>query len=229
MKSTFRKSLDRIKNLEKLAFRRRVMWIDFEERLTKIFSEIEKIEKPEDPLKFYLTFSKNSFECYQHSHIYRFNSLNQAQISSGWHHINVFHSIKLDDPRKPKHTAEGGAAITFSQGIEGKVIIMLFPFNSDIHKIKEDNIIIGYGINPNNLNERKIRKYLRVFFNYCEATSIISGNNYKSYFFRCWIKFHDIRNKKIQNNSAFVLIERIILAFGGIAATLYTSTKWPFF
>lgn len=231
MKAALAASADKLRKAERLGYIRRVMWLSFEDRLRDVFSEIDSRGNDAGELgNFYLSFSKTSYPAYGKSYVYRFNSLNQAQISVGWRRLGVWHSLGDGELLEPKAAMESGAAISFSQDITGKVMVLLSPYKSDLAKVNEDNFILVFGIDPNDLTEQTIRRLLKTFFRYCAATSMVSVGSFGDYAFRLWLGLRDIRNRKIQKITAFRLLEKLlilVLAAGGIWATLYTSSKWP--
>lgn len=231
MKTALGPAAEKLRKAERLGYIRRVMWLCFEERLRAVFAKIDNKGNDASELgNFYLSFSKNSFPAYSRSNLYRFNSLNQAQISVGWRRIGVWHSLGEGALLEPKLAVESGATISFSQDITGKVMVLLSPYKSDLARVKEENIILLFGADPNNLTERKLRQLLNTFFRYCAATSMVSVGSYGDYIFRLWLGLRDIRNRKIQKFVVFRLLEKLLilcLAVAGVWATLYTSSKWP--
>lgn len=228
MKTALGSAAEKLRKAERLGYIRRVMWLSFEERLRAVFAEIDSKGNDASELgNFYLSFSKTSFPAYGQSYVYRFNSLNQAQISVGWRRIGVWHSLGKGALLQPKAAMESGATISFSQDITGKVMVLLSPYNSYLAKVNEDNFILLFGTDPNDLTEQKLRRLLNTFFRYCAATSMVSVGSYGDYVFRLWLELRDIRNRKIQKIVVFRLLEKLLilgLAVAGVWATLYTSS-----
>lgn len=224
-------SAEKLRKAERLGYIRRIMWLSFEDRLRSVFDEIDSQGSDAEELgNFYLSFSKTAFPAYSQPYVYRFNSLNQAQLSVGWRRIGVWHSLGEGESLKPKEAMESGAAISFSQDITGKVMVLLSPYKSDLAKVNEDNFILAFGVEPNDLTKPAIRRLLKTFFRYASATSMVSVGNLGDYAFRLWLGLRDIRNRKIQKVAVFRFIERLLillLAAGSVWATLYTSSKWP--
>ena len=107
-------------------------------------------------------------------------------------------------------------------------MVLLYPYKSDLAKVNEDNFILLFGADPNDLTEQKLRRLLNTFFRYCAATSMVSIGSYGDYIFRLWLGLRDIRNRKIQKVVVFRLFEKLLilgLAVAGVWATLYTSSK----
>lgn len=110
-------------------------------------------------------------------------------------------------------------------------MVLLSPYKSDLAKVDEDNFILAFGVEPNNLTEQAIRRLLKTFFRYCAATSMVSYS-YSDYIFRLWLRLRDIRNRKIQKDALFQFTEKLlffVLSAGGIWATLYVGKEWPLF
>lgn len=231
MKTALGSAAEKLRKAERLGYIRRVMWLSFEDRLRAVFEEIDSKGHDASELgNIYLSFSKTSFPAYSQSYVYRFNSLNQAQISVGLRHIGVWHSLGDGALLKPKAAMESGATISFSQNITGKVMVLLYPYKSDLARVNEDNFILLLDADPNDLTEQKLRCLINIFFRYCAATSMFSVVSYGDYIFRLWLGLRDIRNRKIQKVVVFRFLEKLLifsLAVAGVWATLYTSSKWP--
>lgn len=220
---------EKLRKAQRLGYIRRVMWLNFEDRLRAVFAEIDSKGNDASELgNFYLSFSKNSFPAYSPSYVYRFNSLNHAQIAVGWRRLGVWHSLGEGALLEPKAVMESGATISFSQDITGKVMVLLYPYKSDLAKVNEDNFILLFGADPNDLTEQKLRRLLNTFLRYCAATSMVSAGSYGDYIFRLWLELRDIRNRKIQKVVVLRLLEKLLilgLAVAGVWATLYTSSN----
>ncbi|WP_296749145.1 hypothetical protein [Thiobacillus sp.] len=231
MKTVLAAATQKLRKAERAGYIRRVMWLSFEDRLHSVFSEIDSQGVDAGELgNFYLSSSKQSFPAYGQPYVFRFNSLNQAQVSVGWRRMGVWHSLGNGELLKPNEAMENGAAISFSQDITGKIMVLLSPYKSDVAKVNEDNFILVFGVEPNDLTEERIRKLFKIFFRYCAATSMVSVGSYSDYVFRLWLGLRDIRNRKIQKVAILRFFEKVLivgLAAAGVWATLYTSSKWP--
>lgn len=232
MNSYLKVAASKLRKAKNGAYLRRVMWLSFEERLRSVFTEIDSRGFDADELgTLHLSSNHSTNPAYNKPWVYRHNSLNQAQISVGWRRLGVWHTIASDDLTNPKEAMEAGASICFSQDITGKVMVLLSPYKSDLAKVNEENFILVFGAEPNDLTENAIRGLMKTFFRYCVATSMISGGNYRDYLFRLWLGLRDIRNRKIQKIAVFRFFERVLLvalAAAGVWATLFTGNKWPF-
>jgi len=222
----------KLRNAQQQADIRRKMWLSFEERLKVVFAEIDSCGRDADELgTLHLSFIHSYNPAYHKPWVNRLNSINQAQVSVGWRRLRVWHTIGSDDMANPKEAMEAEAGISFSQNITGKIMVALSPYKSDIAKVDEENFILVYGANPNDLTEKAIRRLLKTFLRYCVATSMISAGNYRDYLFRQWLHFRDIRNRRIQKIAIFLFAERVllfVLAAVGVWATFFTAGKWPF-
>ncbi|WGS50121.1 hypothetical protein LFL96_01010 [Paraburkholderia sp. D15] len=138
--------------------------------------------------------------------------------------------MRNGNAQEPRPAHETDAALCFSQDVSGRVAILLFPYKSDLSKAKEDNILLQFGLLPNDLTEKVIRKTFKTFFQYCVATSTVSTGSYSAYAFRQWLSFRDMRNKKAQRDVAFRMVEKMLvlaLTAVGAWATLFVAGKWP--
>ncbi|MBK5915539.1 hypothetical protein CCR84_14655 [Rhodocyclus purpureus] len=93
--------------------------------------------------------------------------------------MGVWHSLGNGELLKANEAVENGVAITFSQDITGKIMVLLSPYKSGVAKVNEDNFILVFGVELNDLTEQRIRKLLKIFFRYCAATSMVSVGSYR--------------------------------------------------
>ncbi len=74
-----------------------------------------------------------------------------------------------------KLASEGGGTLTFSQSVFGDVICVMYPFKSDLHKRNEEFFILSLPKHPDWYSEDRIRKYIKYFFSYSQASSFIGA------------------------------------------------------
>lgn len=207
------------------------MWIDFEHRLKCCFHEMDSMEKEKRYLgNLYLSILREGHPCFRKPWIYKSNFQNQAQISTGLRRLGVLHARNKKGQYKVSEAMETGASIVFTQGINGKILVIIYPYKSSLAKTDEDNIIIGFDLEPYKITEERINKYFSIFFKYCAATSAISVGSTSLYVFRIWLLLLDFRNRQIQKRKILAILEKILIIvspFLAILATLYTSSKWP--
>jgi hypothetical protein len=212
------------------------MWIDFEERLSKVFSEIDAKGQDGDELgTLYLRLSRHSYPRNHQPALHRSNVINHAQISAGWRRSGVWHMFadqknpKPEEPKEPKEAMESGATISFSQDIRGKVIVLLSPYTSDVSKVLEKDILLRAELDPTDLSEKEIRRVLKTYLRYCTATSMVcAGTSFWDYLFRLWLGFKDIRNRKRHLLRILTAGGSAVVTIGGGVISLYADGKWPF-
>lgn len=232
MNRHLRHATTRLHAADRRAFTRRVMWIDFEQRLQIAFQRFCPKQEDSDQLgRLYLTLSSEHNPAYSKNGTLRAFALNQAQVTTGWRRLGLQHTLGEAELLKTKEGMESGATISFSQNVAGTVSVLLFPYKSDLAKVREENILLAFGIEPTELTQRKIEKCLQIFARYCEATSAHTFGGLRDYLFRLRLIALDRRNRSVQSKALLLFVERsllLALAGLGVVATLYTSSKWPF-
>ncbi|AQT61497.1 hypothetical protein [Cellvibrio sp. PSBB023] len=224
------KLMSLLKSKEDEAYIRRVNWIFFEERIEEYFSSLNNAYNFDALGGLYLINNRKSNPIYNIKYLYKSNFINHIQISTGWRRLNVYKGIVKDGVEKVEHVLESESALVFSQGINGKIMVFLYPYKSSIASVNEENIILHLNIEPHELTEKKISSILNTYIKYCVATSAISFDSQYLYFWRLWLIFRDFRNKQLIRNKSLYFIEKIIILFVPVLAvwaTLFTSSKWP--
>jgi hypothetical protein len=204
------------------AYVRRVMWLSFEERLEQVFNECQALLSEshygEEFGNLYLYIPK------PHRHYNRTNFLRTAQISAGWLRHFVGHTVGIKDPNvEAEEAGESGAAIFFTQNIQGKIAVFLYPHSSALSRVNEKQIMLNWGMHPNDLTIKELRKLIRLFLKYNAATSMMSAGRFKHYAFRYCLLFRDARNKNAQRVWLSNFIAKFVLPLAGLLATFLTS------
>jgi len=232
MNSHLRRAAEKLTAADRRAFTKRVMWIDFEERLERVFHRFCPDQAASDPLgRLYLVLSIRNNPAYSKHGTLRAFSLNQAQISTGIRRLGLEHTLGETELFKTAEGIESGATISFSQNVAGTLSVLLFPYTSKLAKVKEENILLAFGLEPTSLTEERIERYLEIFSRYCTATSAHTFGGFWDYMFRLRLMVLDRRNRSVQSKTFLLALEKstlVALAVLGVLATLYTSNKWPF-
>lgn len=224
------KLISLLKSKEDEAYIRRVNWIFFEERIEEYFSLLKNSYNFSVFGGLYLINRRKSNFIYNVEYLYKSNFINHIQISTGLRRLYVYNGIVKDGAEKLESVLESESALVFSQGINGKIMVFLYPYKSSIASVNEENIILHLNVEPHELTEKKIANIVHTYIKYCIATSAISFDSKNLYFWRLWLIFRDFRNKKLIRNKSLYFIEKIIILFVpilAVLATLYTSSKWP--
>lgn len=97
------------------------------------------------------------------------------------------------------HIAEKGCCLVTSFGINGTVMILIYPYKSERHSMKEENIILYSELHPEKITKTLINRCISSFLFYSRFTSIYGLNEkinlidqFKYYF----LIIKDIRNRK---------------------------------
>lgn len=107
-----------------------------------------------------------------------------------------------------KKIIEKGCSIVFSQCPTGNILILLSPYESDIQKIKEENIILYNNCDPDSITNSKILACLNKSLFYARITSINGSSNGYSIFdeFKWFImRIMDIRSRKKMKSNLLTL------------------------
>lgn len=193
MKKAFEKYAKAMESDWSQAFIRRVMWIDMEERIEKVFAEIEHSELASRYGTLYLHeglhFNAKKF--------YVTQRLNQLQVSCGMRLLGL-NGVDVDGNQpKKKISMEKNAALWFTQSASGGVTVFMAPYKSEVVSMNEENIIIGHYKDPSRLSEKKIKKLFSTFFHYLSITSAIHPQSPVDYIWRLWLTFLDVRTRKL--------------------------------
>ncbi|ELA6794693.1 hypothetical protein RB985_004711, partial [Vibrio alginolyticus] len=101
--------------------------------------------------------------------------------------------------RSRKLIIEKDCALVFSQMPCGRVMILLYPYKSEVHQRSEENIILHYAIEPEKLTEKFINKTIEKCLFYARMSSVVGfagGSNWRDYMRLSWYKFWDLRAKQ---------------------------------
>lgn len=123
---------------------------------------------------------------------------------------------------------EKNSQLWYAQGPSGEVIVFIGPYESNVGKIKETEIIIGKYQNPSQITERHIKKHFSIYFKYCVSTAQNSASNMRNYIYRLFLKFNDFRLRSMYLSKIIKAFERlaiIMFAGGSIWVALYVAGK----
>ncbi|EEY45334.1 hypothetical protein [Vibrio mimicus] len=99
---------------------------------------------------------------------------------------------------KSTKVLEKGSALVFSQGPAGEIMILLYPYKSEVHSRSEDYIILRRGLLPEELTESLILHALRKSLYYARISSlngIAYGFTLADRFSLYKMKYFDVRSK----------------------------------
>ncbi len=225
-----------MKSLEKYAKRlavdwqlvrvRRVMWIDMESRIRKIFGEIDGSPHA----NFYGNFYIHNGLHPDAQKYYVTERINQLQITCGLRLLGLRGVEEVEETKvvneveqsvkriKPTTLMEKEAAMWFAQTPAGGVTVFMSPYKSDWVNMNEKEIIIGYFKDPARLTDRKIRKMLARFFKYLSISSALHQHTAIDYMWRLWFIYLDIRTRKFWK--AFLAFNAIVIFMGALVTVL---------
>lgn len=225
VKKAFEKYAKAMESDSNQVFVRRVMWSDMEERVRALFKEIENSPQAE----WYGGIRVHGGLHSGAKDIHVTNKLNQLQITCmtkllGLGSVEDFEEIREVDGVERKITrvkhkthVENGAVMWFSQSPSGGVTVFMSPCKSDLVSMNEKEIILGMYKDPSHLSEQEIKKLSAKFFRYSSITSALHNHNALDYFWRLWLLYLDVRNRKVWKT--FIAIN-VLIIFGGALFTI---------
>ena len=184
---------DKLIRSSTLLWYRRLNWkYCARDRILNEFKKAENLAKKEGyPFR---VFSENFSE-----------GLNEEtiQLTFGYNPIGVMHTeLSITDhgqSRKISNITEKGCTLVASQGANGSIAFIMYPYESQSLKKNEENIILYHHLHPDEITERLIRKVLQDFFLYARTSSIYGMGVKPSLFENIRIFYlitRDIRNQK---------------------------------
>ncbi|GKV95456.1 hypothetical protein H2Y56_00390 [Pectobacterium aroidearum] len=228
MRNLLKETHDRILREENNSYIRRVSWLDLHDKVYYFFQFLESNKNADIFGSFYFSSNQDYTPYSENRNIYRLNSLNQIQIHTGHRISSIYHAGKGN---KLEVIYEKASTLWFSQDITGGVAVFLSPYISSTHRVDEENVLIKYYHQPTSITNKEVKKILKTYIKYCEATMAFSTGKRGLYFFRLWLQFKDLRNrKKIKAFSIKIIAQALalLLAGLGVVATLYTGNVIKF-
>lgn len=173
----------------------------------------------------YISRAKDN-EPLKSSHLVGSWYINSTHILTGARLLGVH--VVNPESNKLEIAKEKNAQLWYSQSPSGDVLVFVAPYQSDVGKFNESEIIIGKYQNPSQVTSEAIRKHFSIFFKYCSCTSLHCASNLSCYLYRQYLIFNDFRYKSSYKQKLLRTIERLlILIIGGAAvwASLYAGGK----
>lgn len=128
---------------------------------------------------------------------------------------------------KKTNILEKGSALVFSQGPAGEIMVLLYPYKSEVHERSEDYIILHRGLLPEELTDSLILKSLRKSLYYARISSlngIAYGYTFTDRFSLLKMQYFDVRSQAKRREALFNLTSEwwkvIIAALLALAAAL---------
>lgn len=178
---------------------RRGQWKDCVDRIIEVFDKV-KLEAEKQQL----------FENLYVSDSRKVPSLNQGpQLVTLWWGQHPVGSGTIEKPSKL--AVEGGAVLTFSQGVDGSVLCIIYPFESDLHSALEKNLVLRIFKKPDDVTLNSISCALRAFFSYSLVTSIFGAPTCVDTMLIAWYRFKD-RCRKTKKGKLFL---KMLTSIGG--------------
>lgn len=101
-------------------------------------------------------------------------------------HCKLGSELIIDEhgKRKVESVFEGGAALVFSQHMNGTVLILLYPYSSKCYSMNENYLIFRKFNSAVNISERDVEKSFAAFLRYSQATSCLTRKSLGDQLFR---------------------------------------------
>ncbi|MBY7910201.1 hypothetical protein KW420_10510 [Vibrio fluvialis] len=99
---------------------------------------------------------------------------------------------------------EKGCALVFSQCPSGEIMVLLYPYKSEVHSRAETNIILHAGLSPEKITKTLIKKYIDNAVRYARISSLSGmarGLSLGDKWFLFRMKFLDQRAKNKRKNA----------------------------
>lgn len=137
---------------------------------------------------FYLSFSEDYFDKKE------FANQNFIQISMGKHPMGIIKKIKDEntDRSGSELLSEKGGTLSFSQGPQGEVMIIIYSCKSEVYNFEDEFIIYGIYSSPNKITAKKLKKIIKFYFKFMYITSFVGKVTYID---RLQIMFIKLRSK----------------------------------
>lgn len=208
MQKEINNAITKINNQQRRMYIRRVMWLDMEDRIRKVYASAnQKLIINKSPITIYLITNASNQELFAGKRIpSRVEITNTISIFVSSIHYPI---IKTFGEKAPEHVFDSGAALWFSQSPSGGVSVFMSPFSSALHKTKEKELLIKSYDEPNQLTEEKLKNHLCVFFRYLTETNMAAPPSIIGYLFRQRIVMADQRNR----SELFKLIAQLLSDF----------------
>ncbi|HCD1107559.1 TPA: hypothetical protein JD656_RS16415 [Morganella morganii] len=210
-----KKAAKELKKDQTDAWIKRINWIFMVERIEDKLKKL-KIDTSSTSELGSLYLSKSDNHLMERRGLLSFQYINSIHIHTGSRSLGLF--IPNKDKTDVIAAHERNAQMWYSQGPSGEVIVFVSPYDSDLGKFDENEIIIGKYTNPYQINETVIIKHFSIFFKYCACTSQHSAEKFKHYFYRQYLIFNDFRfrstyiKKFIRNGERAVLVAFTVAA-----------------
>ncbi|WP_234405288.1 hypothetical protein, partial [Vibrio cholerae] len=99
---------------------------------------------------------------------------------------------------------EKGCALVFSQSPSGEIMILLYPYKSEVHSRAETNIMLHAGLHPEKITKKLVKKYLDQAVRYARISSLngmARGLSLRDRWALSTMKFMDQRAKNQRRNA----------------------------
>ena len=196
-------------------FVRRVMWLDFEER---VLNSLDPIARSSAAASFDGLYLQSSFEM---------NSLKLQDFSVTC--TNVTNAIylftgnlapillKTYGKDAPQWVSDHKAQLWFTQSPSGGVSVFMAPYVSELHKFKRDQIWLAHYDSPHKVGEDLIRKHARQFLRYCVDTSYLSPHSFRKALRLRWHTLMDLQYRALGQGRLWVYSRRLLIPIVGAA------------
>jgi hypothetical protein len=108
---------------------------------------------------------------------------------------------------------EKGAALVISQSIRGEVAVVLYPYQSERHRRREESIVWGVFDDPAEITTARLQKMTKDFFTYIRCSSLHFTPSFSDNFRVDWLLLRSRRYDE-QGVWRFILTHPLLLAVG---------------
>ena len=154
-------------------------------------------------------------------YLYCLDSRNDSSLKNGPQLVTLWwgnHPVGSTIENPNKFATEGGASLTFSLGVNGSVLCVIYPFCSELHSVKEKNLVLRIFEKPCDVTTDAIFSALQAFFSYSVVTSVFGEPKNRDVIRIAWLRFKD-RCRKAKKGKLFIKL------LGALGSTVLKITK----
>ncbi|EGM77310.1 hypothetical protein Rhein_2592 [Rheinheimera sp. A13L] len=180
IEKALKKYSDRISRGKRKRYISAVAWLNVTQYVKRCFKTISESEF-DNVDRFYLNINRD----------YPIDVLpNHIQIHCGFRKLGA----EYDTWEGIRNTiSERGAALVFSQLVNGSVLILLYPYKSEIFEFPEQYLIFDRYTCAAEISEKDVEKAFVAFVRYMQATSAFSNTPFRDFVFRTRYRLRDWR------------------------------------
>lgn len=136
--------------------------------------------------------------------MYALSTKNLPQENNNWKFVQLSFASNFtgykdfrEGDTKGQLVVESGCSLCYSQGMDGKVTVVLYPYKSALSEPLKEYYVYSR-IDPSKLSEKRIETHIKILFSYAHYTSIFGFPDWMNYMRYTWLrivsKYHILWN-----------------------------------